>query len=267
MKVGCLVIATDLQKKSGVLKDCLASIVEADKKAGLFHRRLISVDLFKEKNSIDFSEYRNLGWEVIEHPRKGEVLNQKAGLDALSDCDYIYFSNDDNFVMEIPTKADMERIDAHLVGGKKLGYLDLTFKGYTTDQGALKNFILDESNHVDADGDNVFIIKDKSVINSSPHFIHFPIMIMPRSVMYSIIEYGLENFTNEPIESGYGRAYERLGYMDEYYQASFSKNPLLVKELKAKNPNVYRLMGRIHGHYYLLGNWRNHHVKGGHHFN
>jgi hypothetical protein len=263
MKVGCLVIATSLLKKKNVLTQTINSMDEADKYANLFYKKVLAVDDFGN-NEIDFEQFRTAGWEVAIAPRAGEALNQHKGLKLLSDCDYVYFNNDDNFVKQLPTKEDMVKLDRHIVDGKKCGYVDMTFKGYNyRDMPPLREHLLDESNYIYANNGSVFVIKKESLLELKPYFIHGPIMIMPYEVMMSIVEYALANYKREHTEQAYCKAYLDLGYNETYYQTSYHRNPLDFEVLIPHRNIIDFFQANMIYHYEI----ERIHVDGGHMFN
>jgi len=261
--VGCIIIATSLLKKRDVLIKTINSINEADKHANLFSKKVLSVDDFGN-NEIDFDQFKLSGWDVVIAARSGEAINQYRGLKLLKDCDYVYFNNDDNFVTQLPTKADIIKLDSHTVDGRKCGYVDMTFKGYNyRNMAPLRAHLLDESNYIHADNRCVFVIKNNSLLECEPYFIHGPIMIMPYEVMMGIVEYGIENFQYEHIEQGYCKAYIQMGFLNEYYQVSYHRNPLDFESQIPHHHIIDWFQANMIFHYEI----ERVHIDGGHMFN
>jgi len=226
MNMDCVVIGTNLKNRFENLKKCTQFLDKYN-----FTIKNLTIDDFVENTEKNFSSFKENGWNVLTHERKGIFGNLVEGSKNFV-SDWVFYCEDDVSVERIPTNEEIEQIQKFKSDGREIGAILLMFSGMEQGRNIneLNEYIQSEKSYKELSPEAKIFLRQEKFKND--FFINFPVIIFKREVLQQLIEYIKNNKQGVQVEQAFSQAWFETEIYKKYFTVSYIKN---FKKLELKN--------------------------------
>jgi len=226
MNMDCVIIATNLKNRFENLKKCTEFL---DKYK--FNVKNLTVDDFVQNTAKNFSCFKEKGWNVFIHERRGIFGNLVEGSKNFV-SDWVLYCEDDVSVERIPAIEEIEQIQKLKSGGREIGAILLMFAGMEEGRNVieLNEYLQSDKSYKELSPETKIFLRQEKFKND--YFINFPAIIFKRDILQNLIEYIKNNKQRVQIEEAFSQSWFETEMHKKYFTVSYIKN---FKELELKN--------------------------------